>query len=123
MLRDDYPTKFNNTEVLWALSWSETSNVVEQTFLTEAGTDKVALTRVDKLSISASYKCTDAWVAIFGEFSRMPSFTLTRYNPSLGEYEDRTVRMREFTYKLVPKSQDLTVTEGVWEVSFNLEEF
>ena len=122
-LKTDYPIKFNTTVIPFPSGWEENPNVVENTFQTEAGTDKVEVIRYDKLSVSVSMKCLSSLVTTLGSFSRMDSFTLKRYNPTNDTYEERTVRMRGFKYKLVPKSQDLGATKGIWEVSFNLEEF
>ena len=122
MLRDDYPIMFNQTEIIWALSWTEKSNVVETEAQTEAGTDILIVARKDKLEVSAQYKCTDTWVKTFKEFSLLDSFTLKSYDPVSDAYKTRTVRMRNFNTSLIRYSWDLGVTEGIWKVSFTLKE-
>lgn len=124
-MKNEYPILFNDTEIPFPTTWSESSNVIETKFETEAGTDEIIVTRDDKITVSASFKVLSPWVVTFGTFARLTSFTLTRYNPSKGEYEERTVRLRNFKYDLVKNSQDLdmSATTGVWQVSFTLEEF
>lgn len=116
-------TYFNQTPILWAQSWVENPQKLKNTYTTEAGTEIDQIIRADKLSISCSYKCSDDWLQTFISFRDLNSFTLTRYNPRTKTTEARIVRIIDFNYSLVPKSYDLTVTNGVWEVSFNLEEF
>jgi len=122
MLRDDFPIYFNTTPIIWALSWTEKSDVVETEAQSEAGTDILLPVRYDKLEVTAQYKCMSGWVKTFKEFSLMDSFTLKIYDPITETYKERTVRMRNFSYSLVRHSEDLSVTEGVWKVSFTLKE-
>lgn len=116
-------TLFNSTEIIWATSWVENPQKLKNTFTTEAGTEIDKIVRDSRLSISASYRCTDDWLLTFMDFRDMDSFTLTTYDAQTKAAKTNTVRMTDFNYSLVPKSYDLTVTNGVWEVSFNLEEF
>lgn len=116
-------TYFNTTEIIWAKSWVENPQKLKNTFTTEAGTEIDLIVRASKLSVSASYKCTDNWVKTFMQFRDMDSFTLKTYNVLTKTYKTNTVRMTDFNYSLVPKSQDFAATNGIWEVSFNLEEF
>ena len=122
MLKTDFPIYFNQTEIIWALSWTEKSNVIETEAQSEAGTDILIITRKDKLEVSAQYKCTDTWVKTFKEFSLLDSFTLKSYDPVSEAYKERTVRMRNFSYSLIRYSWDLSATEGIWKVSFTLKE-
>lgn len=115
--------KFDDIEILYPLSWQEKSNTIKETFQTEAGTDEEIVVRRDKLAISCSFKCTDKWVKTFKKFSLKDEFNLTQYDPLTDTEETRTVRMNDFTYSLVDKSWSLDVTNGIWEVSFSLEEF
>lgn len=106
-----------------AISWVENSEKLKNTFTTEAGTEIDLIVRAEKLSVSASYKCTDNWLQIFMQYRDMNSFNLSRYNPRTKTNENKTVRMTDFNYSLVRHSDELSVTNGIWEVSFNLEEF
>lgn len=114
---------FDSTSIPFANSWVENPQKLRNTFTTEAGTEIDLIVRDDKLSISASYTCLDNLLQTFFTFRDKNSFVLTRYNPKTKSSETRTVRMTDFNYELLPKSYGLTGQNGVWKVSFNLEEF
>ncbi len=118
----DYRYKFNTTTILFPLTWQESFNTIDDVQISEAGGDLVTVSRYGKLSVSAGFKCTSAWVKTFQGFMDEPSFTLHRYDAFAERYKMHTVRMREFSCNFVPKSQDLSITKGIWEVSFVLEE-
>ena len=81
--------------------------------------------RTDKLSASVKMKVADdTWVAFFYDlYKNHDSVTFKQYSPLLHGYETRTVRLTGFKYKKVKHSEDLKAVTGVWEVSFNIEEF
>lgn len=116
------PYLFNETQILYPLTWDETRNVVETVSTSEAGTDIIQIVRKGKLNISASFKVTKEWLKTFQEFSELDTFTLSRYDASLGNYTTHTVRMRSFKAKLIKNSWKLADQEGLWEISFNLLE-
>lgn len=119
----NYP-KFNTTEIsIPDMSWEETFEVIENTSSSEAGTDIVAVVRYGKLMVSCSYKVTSVWVKIFETFRDMPYFTLTRYNQKTETYDERRVRMRGYRASKVRHSESLSVTQGIWKVSFKLIQF
>lgn len=131
-LRSTYPTMFDSTEILSPTSWKESSNVIETVNQSEAGTDLVDVTRYDKLIVDASYTIAETyetggvgngWAKTFKEFSEKASFTLKRYDPLVGGYEERTVRMRSFSAELIKKSDLFDAINGGWRISFKLEEF
>ena len=114
--------KFNTTELLRPIGWSETSNVIESVNTSEAGTDIVNVTRYDKLTVACEFGCSDAWAKTFKEFSLLDSFTLTRYDVISGTDEQRTVRMRNYVQTLIKDSETLSGFNGLYSVTFNLEE-
>lgn len=114
--------KFNNTEILRPIAWSETSNVIEAVNTSEAGTDIINVTRYDKLTISAEFGCSAAWAKTFKSFSILDSFTLTRYDVISEADETRTVRMRNYSQTLIKDSQTLTGQNGLYSITFDLEE-
>lgn len=124
---ETYPIMFNSTELPSPSQWDETSEVVENVNVTEAGTDQVEVTRYDKLTVNVKYRIaeepTGGIANTLKEFSKKASFTLKRYDVLAQAYEERTVRMRDFKASLVPKSEYLTAVNGVWEITFTLKEF
>ena len=119
----DFPMKFNDDTIPEPISWEEISNVIETVNTTEAGTDKIAVTRYDKLSIYASFQCTHIWVKHFKEYSLMNEFTLAKYDYKTEDYKTHTVRLRELRISVVKDSWHTDITHGLYEVSFRLEEF
>lgn len=118
--------KFNDTEILYPLSWDESYEVIESTGQSEAGTDLVNVVRYGKMSVSCSFRVSSTWLATFKSFRDLDSFTLSicvGYENEEPIYETHTVRMRGFAQSRMPKSEDLAITVGIWDISFTLEEF
>lgn len=114
---------FNQTKMPWPKSWVENPQKLKNTFTTEAGTEIDLIVRAKKLVVSASTTCLSAELKTYFQFRDMNSFTLTKYNPLTETSETATVRMTDFNYELVAKSHKLSGQNGVWNVSYNLEEF
>lgn len=114
---------FDSTPIPFPQSWVENPQKLKNTFTTEAGTEIDLIIRSKKLSVSFATTCLDNELRTFFQFRDKDSFVLTKYNPLTKASETATVRMTDFNYSLVRKSAGLNVTNGVWEVSFNLEEF
>lgn len=122
-IRTNYPMMFNQTVIPFPTDYSENSQTVESVMQTEAGTDVVTIARYNKLKATMSFVCLQSVVQTLGGFRDVDSFTFKRYNPIIDDYEERTVRMRNFNCKPRKGSEDLKEVKGVWEVSFDLEEF
>lgn len=127
-LYNTYPILFDTTQILSPSQWDETSVVIENVNQSEAGTDNVEVARYDKLTVSARFKVAESstagtWAKTFKEFSKKASFTLKRYDILAEAYEERTVRMRNFSASLERKSDLLPNINGVWDISFDLIEF
>lgn len=114
---------FNQTKIPFPKSWVENPQKLKNTFTTEAGTEIDLIVRQKRLSVSVSHTCLDDLLQTLFQFRDMNSFTLTRYDPLTKLATTSTVRMTDFNYSLVEKSHSLSVTNGVWDVSYNLEEF
>lgn len=119
----EYPVKINGISIIQASSWQEDRGVIEHIYQTEAGTDQISVTRYDKMQIKASYRCRDTWYARFLTFSLEDSLLVEMFDPIQKGYMSRTMRMRDFQSKLIENSEHLQGTNGIWDVSFSLEEF
>lgn len=119
----DYPVKFSGEEIPEPEEWSEESAVIENVNQTEAGTDQVSVTRYDKLSVSCSFQCSHRWASKFKAYSKKDSISVQMYDIELNGYKTRTMRIRSFKADPVKNSQRTPNTNGLWEISFNLEEF
>ena len=119
----DYPVKFNDEAIFPPDSWSEDSEVIENVNQTEAGTDQVSVTRYDKLTITAAFKCSSRWAKKFKEYSKEDSLTVSLYDFIEEGYVAREMRIRDFKASLVENSRRTPGTNGLWDVSFQLIEF
>lgn len=119
----DHPIKFNNTAIYFPSTFTVSRRVIENVTQTEAGTDVIELTRKNKVTVDFDTNTTSDWVATFEEFADMNYFTLAFWNDGDNAYEEHTVRLRSFQKSLIKKSWDVSGFNGLWKVSFTLEEF
>ena len=124
MLKDDYPIVIDNTEVplkkqQWNRSYVNICNIAQ----TEAGTDDVEYIRFAKTTIAASFKCTDDWAKFFAECNNKPSLTVKFYDLQTETYVEKTMRMDSLTANEIKYSDQVDVSNGLYNVSFRLLEF
>lgn len=119
----DFPVKINGTAIFPANAWEESSEVIESTYDTEAGTTQLEVTRYDRLSVSAAYRCHSGWLKTFKQWSAEDSLSVELYDAETSGYKTRSMRMRDFKSALLEFSEGVKDTNGVWDVSFSLEEF
>ena len=118
----DFPIYFNSTKILRPVKWEESSQVVENIIVTEAGTDYTEVTRYDKLIVNAGFGVTDGWAQVFKQFSKYNSFTLKTYDIETKAYKERTVCIRNFTASLRKDSELLSSVNGVWDINYQIKE-
>lgn len=122
-LRSNYPVLIGSTPItIPATSWSMSLETVENVNTTEDGHDDVELTRLGKRNISASYKVTDGWALFFRSMYSAGTVTVSVYDTLTQTYDTFDVRVRNYKESLVRKSDDLSVTNGIYNISFNLLE-
>lgn len=119
----DFPIYFDDWQIPTPKGWTETSNVIENTQTSEGGTDIVDVTRYDKLSISVNTVCLSSVAKKYKEFSKKDIIAVKKYDVLTEDYETRYMKIRGFSHAKVEKSDDVTITNGIWNVSFTLEEF
>jgi len=123
MLKKDYPICFDDTTLFWPSKWQESYEVVETQNTTEAGTDQIIVTRYDKLSVSCEFQCSDLWAAVFAAFRDQDSISVKLYDLKTKGYITRTMRIRNFKISLAENSEKLSMLNGLYTVSFELQEF
>lgn len=119
----DYPTIINNIQLFPPDKWEETSEVVEETYQTEAGTDQASVTRYDKLAVDAQYRVNSEWLKQFKMWAKVDSLDVSIYDATANGYTYRVMRMRDFKASPVEWSERMKDTDGIWNISFSLEEF
>lgn len=121
---NDYPVQINSTNLPIPITWEETANVVENSNTTEAGTDIVDIMRVDKLTVTASFDVSSAWLTTFKGWANSTSkLTVKIYDSVTDGYVTRYMRIRNFVSSLVQNSDKNSGTKGLWNVTFDLIEF
>lgn len=120
---NDYPVNFDSEQIPYPTSWSESPEVVENTYQTEAGTDQVDVVRYDKMTITVSFVCTSRWAKKFKAYSKKNSIAVSYWDADAGNYATRTMRIRGYKQDRHENSRYTPNTEGLWDVSFNLNEF
>ena len=124
-LQKNYPITLNNVEYQYFKVWNTTRNDYVTTHETEAGTQEDVVTRKGRLSISVSVTCLQPLLASLLSLADMDEFEAKIYNPATDDYDTIDVRIGagSMSYNLKTGSADLSAVNGVYEVSFTLEEF
>lgn len=119
----NYPIKINNTAIPFSGSMDENYDTIETVNTSEAGTDIVQVARLGKLKLSISYTMLSDFIPTLEGWRDSTTYlTISMYDFTMNAYKDRQMRMRNYKKSLVKNSQDLTVTTGIWKVSFDLIE-
>lgn len=124
MLKEDYPVIFDETEITiikqqWNMSYVNLVNTAQ----TEAGTDDVEVLRFAKRTINAQFKCTDGWAKFFAEKNSQASIEVQFYDVVTETYIQKTMRMDSLTINEIKYSDQIDVSNGLYNVSFRLVEF
>lgn len=120
-----FPPMFNGTEVPFFPHIDNSPENYEKVHKSEGGKRIIQSIRKDRLSSAVKMKVADdEWVRFFYDlYKNYDSFTFKQYSPLLRDYEERTVTIENFKYSMIDDSEDLEGVVGVWEMSFNIEEF
>lgn len=122
-LRTDYPVVIGTTPItIPAMTWNMSLDTIENVNTTEDGHDDVEVTRLGKRKISASYKVTDSWALFFRSMYSADTVTVSVYDTLTQTYAVIDMRVRNYKESLVRKSDDLSVTNGIYNISFELVE-
>jgi hypothetical protein len=100
---------------------TENYEVIENVYQTEAGTDQIAVTRAEKLTLGLSFSLSSAWAQKMRVLAKKNS--LTAVIDEAGETKTRTMRIRDYKSDMVENSRYTPGTSGLWNVSFSLIEF
>lgn len=92
---------------------------------TEGGHSIIQTIRKGVFKMSVSTRCLSSVAKTYREFSGKDSFVLTYFDTATEATTTKTVHMENYSESLVAKSQDFdaSVTNGIYDVSFTLEEF
>lgn len=111
----------NGEKIPFPQKISEKYETIENVYQTEAGTDSVVVTRVEKLTLTLSFQLSSAWAQKMRVLAKTQN--LTAVIDEAGEVKTRTMRIRNYKSDLVENSRLTSGTSGLWDVSFDLIEY
>ena len=124
-LTEYYPMILNGDEYPYLKATNYKLNDYVYTHETEGGTQEDSSTRRGRKSISISGVVLQPLLTKLLSLEYLDEFQAQIYDPALNDYDTIQVRVGpgSMSYGLKEKSAKLTTTNGVWNVSFALEEF
>lgn len=124
-LQNDFPIYLDGVAYQYFKTWSITRNDYVTTHETEAGTQEDVVSRKGRRSIAVTVTCLQPLLAGLIGLAEKDEFEVRIYDPATDDYAtmDMRIAANSFNYGLKEKSAKLTTTNGVWNVSFTLEEF
>lgn len=120
-----YPIEINNEAIPFPDTWSENPKKIASQFETEDGHRKVIVKRTGRLAVSASFTVSSRWLKKFMAWRDATSLVLSVYDAKINSYHNYTVDIDpdSFTYELIRHSERVKNTEGLYRLSFDMEEF
>jgi hypothetical protein len=120
-----YPTQINGETIPFPDTWSENPQKIVNQFETEAGGLKHIVIRSSRLSADASFTVTSRWLKKFLQFRNLDQLTVTIYNAVSDSRTSHTMFIdpESFSYELVHESRYAQNTNGIYKLSFSIEEF
>lgn len=124
-LRKNYPIILDGDEYEYFKTWQTTRNDYVTTHETEGGTQEDVISRKGRRSIAVTVTCLQPLVAKLVALAEKDEFEAQIYDVLIDDYVTINVRIgaNSMSYALKEKSANLETVNGVWSVSFTLEEF
>ena len=124
-LRDNHPITLNGTQYAPFKTWDVSYADSVMTHETEGGTQEDSVTRKGRRVISVSTTCVDTVASSLAVLEDLDEFSATFFDIKTAQDITTYVRVRagSMSIKQKPKSADLTTVNGLYTVSFVLEEF
>lgn len=124
-LQTNYPIMLNNVEYQYFKTWNIKRNDYVTTHETEGGTQEDVIIRKGRRSIGVTVTCLQPLLAQLLSLADLDDFEAKIYDPATNNYDTLSVRIgkNSMSYNLKERSADLESVNGVWSVSFTLEEF
>lgn len=124
-LQTNYPIILNGVTYKYFKTWNVKRNDCVTTHETEGGTQEDVVIRKGRRSIGVTVTCLQPLVAQLVALADLDEFVAQVYDAAIGSYTTMNVRVaaNSMSYNLVEGSADLSAVNGVYAVSFTLEEF
>lgn len=120
-----YPTTFDNEIIPFPDNWAEKPQKIVNQFETEAGGLKNIVVRNQRLSVDASFTVTSRWLKKFKGYRAQNEISVGIYDAETGSTVSHSMFIvgDSFSYELVHDSRYAQNTNGVYKLSFTIEEF
>lgn len=120
-----YPILINNVAIPFPDRWEESPKKIVNNFETEAGGRNVLVVRNKRLTCSGEWTVTSRWLMKFKQYRTQNSLSVSVYDCEFEQYKTHTMSINEdsFNYSLIKDSQHVGNTNGLYKLSFDLEEF
>ena len=117
--------KFNEEDMPFTATMDFGRSDVYNKSQTEGGHKIIQIIRKDVLSMKVGTTCLYSQLQRYAYYSSLNSFTVTFLDPLTNATFVRTCKMYDFAYSLLKGSEKVadTTQNGVWKVSFKVEEF
>lgn len=124
-LQKNYPIILDGVTYQYFKTWNTKRKDYVTTHETEGGTQEDVVTRKGRRSTGVTITCLQPLVASLLALADKDEFEAQIYDVAVDDYVTITVRVgaNSMSYSLKEKSADLDAVNGVWTVSFTLEEF
>ena len=124
-LAKNYPIVLNGVEYQYFKTWSITRNDTVTTHTTESGKQEDVIARKGRRSIAVTVTCLQPLLSSLLALAELDEFEAKIYDPATNNYATIDVRIGagSMSYALKEKSAYLSEVNGIYQVSFTLEEF
>lgn len=124
MLRNR-PISIESVIIPFPKSWSVSPKRVANNYKSESGTRQAVVVRNSMPTFSGSWVVSSKWLKKFLDFRDMDQLALSVWNIQTSEFESYTVSITDdsFQYDLIPGSENVKNTDGLYNVSFDMEVF
>ena len=124
-LQKNYPIILNGVSYQYFKTWNIKRNDYVNTHETEAGTQEDVIIRKGRRTIGVTVTCLQPLLAQLVGLADLDEFVARIYDVLTNDYVTMNVRIGagSMSYSLKEKSADLETVNGVWQVSFTIEEF
>ena len=120
----NFPYKLDNTVLPFPDNPPEEKyDNIENVKVSETGKDIVQVTRKGKLTLGFTYQLPASWIKTFEDYALSNDLiTVSLPNATATAYQTKTMRMENYSKKIVKGSERLTDVAGVWQFKFDLIE-
>ena len=119
----DCPLTINDIEIPFVKSEGISYKNDENVYTSETGDDIIQVRKFSKVSNSISTRLTSEWRPIFQRFARSRTpLVVKMFDEETEDYKTYSMRLTDLSEKRVPKSEDLGLYNGIWDISFKLTE-